>query len=132
MGNPLTEEAVMGSLPKVIGAGFCGILLSLGLSTVAQTEILDRGQGGQQTGETQLHPWGGHQSPVGKTIQGEVLRLEGDDCVIQGQDGKEVRLQIDLPLLKAANVEPGDRIEAKVNDQNHVLSFRLGGHGSPK
>jgi len=121
----------MVSLPKVIGSVFCGLLLSLGLSTVAQTEMFDRSQGGQGAGETQLHQMEGGQSPVGKTIQGEVLRVEGSDCVIKGQDGKEVRLQIDLPLLKAANIEPGDRIEAKVNDQNHVLSFRPGGQGSP-
>ena len=122
----------MVSLPRVIGVIFCGLLLSLGLSAVAQTELFDQRQGGQGAGETPLHQMEGGQSPVGRTIQGEVLRVEGEDCVIKGQDGKEVRLQIDLPLLKAANIEPGDRIEAKVNDQNHVLSFRLGGHGSPK
>ena len=118
----------MVSLPKVIGVVFCGLLLSFGLSTLAQTQIFDdRRQGGQGAGETQMG-----QSPIGKTIQGEVVRVEGDDCVIKGQDGKEVRLQIDLPLLKAANIEPGDHIEAKVNDQNHVLSFRPSGRKSPK
>ena len=122
----------MVSLRKVLGIVFCGLLLSMGLSQVAQTEIFDQRQGGQGTDETPLHQMEGGQSPVGKTIQGEVLRVEGNDCVIKGQDGKEVRLHIDLPLLKAANIEPGDRIEAKVNDQNHVLSFRPGGHGSPK
>ena len=66
----------------------------------------------------------GDHSAAGKTIQGEVLRVEGNDCVIKGQDGKEVRLQIDLITLKARNIEPGDRIEATVNNQNHVLSFR--------
>jgi hypothetical protein len=121
----------MVSFPKVIGSVFCGLLLSLGLSTVAQAEMFDRSHGGQGAGQTQLHQMEGGQSPVGKTIQGEVVRVEGSDCVIKGQDGKEVRLQIDLPLLKAANIEPGDRIEAKVNDQNHVLSFRPGGQGSP-
>lgn len=122
----------MVSLPKVIGVVFCGLLLSLGLSTVAQTEIIDRRQASQGAGETQLHQMAGDQSAAGKTIQGEVLRVEGNDCVIKGQDGKEVRLQIDLTTLKARNIEPGDRIEATVNDQNHVLSFRPGGDGSPK
>ena len=41
----------------------------------------------------------------------------------KGQDGKEVRLHIDVTTLKARNIEPGERIEAKVNDQNHVLSI---------
>jgi len=122
----------MVSLPKDIGVVFCGLLLSLGLSTVAQAEIFDRRQGDQGTGETPLHQMESGQSAVGKIIQGEVLRVEGNYCVIKGQDGKEVQLQIDLDTLKAANIEPGDRIEAKVNDQNDVLSFRPGGQGSPK
>jgi hypothetical protein len=110
------------SLPKVLGVVFCGLLLIMGLSTVAQTEVFDV----HSQGAGEIQP------PVGKTIQGEVLRVEGDDCVIKGQDGKEVRLQINLPLMKAANIEPGDRIEAKVNNQNRVLSFRTDGHGSQK
>ena len=100
------------SLSKVLGVVFCWLLLTMGLSTVAQTEVIydDRMPGGQGADETQAHQMERGQSPVGKTIQGEVLRVEGNDCVIKGQDGKEVRLQIDLPLLKAANIEPGDRI----------------------
>jgi hypothetical protein len=120
--KPLTEEAVMVSLPKVIGVVFCGLLLSLGLSTVAQTEIFDRRQGGQEIGEKQIHQRD-NRSTDGKIIQGEVIRVEGTDCFIKDQDGKEVRLHIDLATLKARNIEPGERIEAKVNDQNHVIAI---------
>ena len=122
----------MVSLPKVVGLVFYGLLLNMGLSAIAQTEIFDRRQGGQRGGDTPLHQMESAQSALGKTIQGEVLRVEGNDCVIKDQDGKEVRLQIDITTLKARNIEPGDRIEAKVNDQNDVLTFRPGGHGSPK
>ena len=66
----------------------------------------------------------GSQPSGGKTITGEVLRVEGNNCFVKGQDGKEVRLHIDLTTLKAKNIEPGDRIEAQVNDQNHALSIR--------
>jgi hypothetical protein len=132
MCNPLTKEAVMVSFPKVGGVVCCGLLLTMEVSSsVAQTEALDRRQSGQGPAESQslLTEIG---SPAGKTFQGEVLRVEGTDCVIKDQDGKEVRLQIDLPILKAENIEPGDRIEAQVHDKNHLLSFRPGGHGSPK
>jgi uncharacterized protein YdeI (BOF family) len=105
------------SLPKVIGVVLSGFIVSTG---------------GQATAETQSRLMEIVQSPVGKTIEGEVLRVEGNDYVIKDQDGKEVQLQIDLPILKARNVEPGDRIEAQVNDQNHVLSFKLGDDGSLK
>ena len=53
----------------------------------------------------------------------EVLRVEGNDCFIKGQDGKEVRLHIDTVTLKARNIEPGERIEAKVDDQHPVIAI---------
>jgi len=34
---------------------------------------------------------------------------------------------MDVTTLNARNIEPGDRIEAMVNDQNHVLSIFSGG-----
>jgi hypothetical protein len=119
----LTEEAVMVFLPKTIGVVCGGFLLSLGLSAVAQTEILDRTQGGQGAREKQLHEMESSQSTGGKTIKGEVLRVEGNDCVIKGENGKEVRLHFDVTTMKARNIEPGEHIEAKVNDQNHVLAI---------
>jgi hypothetical protein len=137
---PLTEEAPMISIPKVVGVMSCGFLLCLGLSTAAQAdnaasevdsklkaEQTDRRQGGQDAGEKQVsEEMKGGDSTGGKTIKGEVLRVEGNDCFIKGQDGKEVRLHIDAITLKARNIEPGERIEAKVNDQNHVLSILSG------
>lgn len=113
----------MVSLPKIIGVVFGGLLLTLGLSTVAQTELFDRRQGAQQSGEIQKHEMGGGQSSEGKIIQGEVLRVEGNDYVIKEQNGQEVRLHVDVSTIKARNIEPGERIEAKVNDQNHVLAI---------
>lgn len=114
----------MVSLPKTIGV-FCGgfFFLSLGLSTFAQTEILDRTQGGQGAREKQVHEMDSGQSTGSKTIKGEVLRVEGNDCVIKGEHGKEVRLHIDVTTMKARNIEPGEHIEAKVNNQNRVLAI---------
>ena len=130
--NPLPEEAVIVSLPKVVGLVFYGLLLSMGLSTFAQAEIFDRRKGGQGVGATQSPRMENARSAVGKTIQSEVLRVEGNDCVIKDPGSKEGRLQIDITTFKTRNIAPGDRIEAKVNERNHVLSFRPGGHGSPK
>jgi hypothetical protein len=70
-----------------------------------------------------MHQMEGGQSAAGKIIQGEVLRVEGNDCIIKGQDRKEVRLHVDITTLKARNIEPGERIEGKVNDQNHVVAI---------
>jgi hypothetical protein len=124
----------MVSIPKIVCVLSCGLLLCLGLSNAAQahsealapdnlkTDQSDRRQGGQEVGEQQLNDMEGGQPNGGKTITGEVLRVEGTNCFVKGQDGKEVRLHIDVTTLKAKNIEPGDRIEAKVNDQNHALS----------
>ncbi len=123
------------SLPKFVGVFACGFLICLGLSTAAQADSAaaaadrlkadqsDRTQGGQEAGEKHMKDRDGGQSKAGKTITGEVLRVEGNDCVIKGQDGKEVQLRIDLATMKARNIEPGERIEATVDDQNHALSI---------
>ncbi len=124
----------MVSIPKVGGVVSCGFLLCLGLSSVAQadnapsaademkTDQSDRRQGGQMSNENEMED---AQSQGGKTIKGEVLRVEGDDCVVKGQDGKEVRLHIDQTTqMSERNINQGDLIEAKVNDQNHALSIQ--------
>jgi hypothetical protein len=109
----------------------------LGLSTAAQAdnaaseadsklkaEQTDRRQGGQESGEKQVsEEMKGGDSTGGKTIKGEVLRVEGNDCFIKGQDGKEVRLHIDVTTIKGRNIEPGERIEAQVDDRNHVIAI---------
>jgi len=131
----LSEEAIMISLPKFVGVLACGFLLCLGLSAAAQadtaastadrlkTDRSDRRHGGQEAGEKHMKDREGGQSKAGRIIMGEVLRVEGNDCVIKSQDGKEVQLHIDLATMKARNIEPGERIEATVDDQNHALSI---------
>ena len=125
----------MVSIPKVVGVMSCGFLLCLGLSNVAQAgdaasaemkgDRSDRRQGGQDAGERQKNDrTGGSDSQGGKTIKGEVLRVEGDTYFVKGQDGKEVRMQTDKTTQKTGSITQGDRIEATVNDQNHALSIR--------
>jgi hypothetical protein len=40
------------------------------------------------------------------------------------KDGKEVRLHTDKTTQMMGEIKKGDRIAAKVNEQNHVLSIR--------
>ena len=111
-------------IPKIVGVLLCGFLLCLGLSSNAASTA-DELKGGQ------LDRKGGQAGLKGKEdklkadhmITGEVVRVEGNDCFVKGQDGKEVRLHIDVTTLKAINIEPGDRIEVTVNEQNHALSI---------
>jgi len=127
----------MVSIPKVVGVLSCGFLLCIGLSNVAQADNAasaqdemkadqsDRRQGGQEAGEKQMNDdMTGGQSKDGKMIKGEVLRVEGDNYFVKGQDGKEVRMHIDKTTETIGSFKQGDRIEAKVNEEHHALSIR--------
>ncbi len=133
----LAEEAPTVSIPKVISVMSCGVLLCLGLSNAAQADNAasvqdemkadqsDRRQGGQVIGEKQSSDeMKGGQSKSGKTIKGEVLRVEGDTYFVKGQDGKEVRLRTNNTTQKSGVISQGDRIEASMNEQNLALLIR--------
>ncbi len=63
-------------------------------------------------------------SPEGiKTIKGDVVRAEDDSVVIMTQDGHEMLLHMDNTTEKPRNIRKGEGIEAKVNDQNHVVAI---------
>ena len=127
----------MVSIPKVVCVLSCGFLLCLGLSypvlaanAVPTTDEMkadqsDRRQGGQEVGEKQMSDeMKGDQAKDGKMIKGEVLRVEGENYFVKGQDGKEVRMHIDKTTQSIGSFTQGDRIEAKVNEKNHALSIR--------
>jgi len=134
----------MVSIPKVVGVLSCGFVLCLGLSHAAQAgnaasatdekkadqsqmkaDQTDRRQGGQEAGEQQMSDeMKGGPSKDGKTITGEVMRVEGDNYFVKGQEGKEVRMHTDKTTLIMGNLRQGDRIEANVNDQNHAFLIR--------
>jgi hyperosmotically inducible periplasmic protein len=58
-----------------------------------------------------------------RIIRGEVLRVEGEHYFVKGPDGKEVSFQADTTTMKTEKILSGDRIEAKVDDNNHALSL---------
>jgi uncharacterized surface anchored protein len=59
-----------------------------------------------------------------KAIKGEVLRVEGHNYVVKGEDGKEVSLHTDSTTQQTGDISQGYNIEAQINDQNHALSIR--------
>jgi|SRR4051812_11571545 translation initiation factor IF-1 len=97
----------MASLYKTISVMSCSVLLGLGLFDVAAS--LDK------IGDTER----------GKTIKGEVLRIEGDNYFVKnGEDGKVVRLHVDSTTQKkSVRITPGDNVEVKFNDQHHAISI---------
>jgi hypothetical protein len=100
----------MVSIPKVVGVLSCGFLLCLGLSTAAHAGQAD------EAGASRLER--------AKTIKGELLRVEYGDYFVKEKDGKEVRLATDKTTQMMGQIKKGDRIEAKVNAQDHAQSIR--------
>ena len=127
----------MGSVSKIVGLMSCGFLLCLGLSNAAQAEhtpspsdvmktdkTSDR-QGFQGDDDKQSNVKMEDSSAKGnKTIKGELFRIEGGHYFVKVKDGKEVRLHTDKTTQMTGEIKKGDRIEAKVNNQNHALSIR--------
>ena len=115
----------MVSIPKIIGSMWCAFVLCLSLSNVTQaTEIMkpdpcaDRKGGQPNIVKCDIDPRHGIE-----TIKGEVLRFDRNNFLVQRFDGKEVRLYIDQDTRMTEFIGQGDRIEAKVNNQEDVLSI---------
>jgi len=129
----------MVSIPKVVVVLSCGFLLCLGLSDAAQAEhtpapsdvmktdsVTDR-QGFQSDDDKQKNVDNEKTSKTAngaKTITGELSRVEDGNYFVKVKEGKEVRLHTDKTTEMMGEIKKGERIEAKVNDQNHALSIR--------
>lgn len=53
-----------------------------------------------------------------------MLHVESDYYLVRELDADLVRLHIDKNTQSTATITQGDRIEAKVNEQNHAVSIR--------
>jgi uncharacterized membrane protein YcgQ (UPF0703/DUF1980 family) len=129
----------MVSISKVVGVLSCGFLLCLGLSSAAQAEhapgasdlmktnaVTDQ-QGFQSDDDKQKNvndEKRSNRADGAKTIKGELFRVEDGNYFVKVKNGKEVRLHTDKTTQMMGEIKKGDRIEAKVNKQNHALSIR--------
>jgi hypothetical protein len=112
----------MTTVPKVVGLLSCGVVLCLGLSNAAQARttasVADPMNAGQSDrGDKMRDPMKGARSKGGWTIRGELVRIEGNNYVVKGGDGHEVRLHTDRTTQMMKKVHLGDWIQAKVNNQ---------------
>ena len=124
---------------KPVGVLSCGFLLCLGLSNTVQAEHApapsdlmktdsqsDR-QGFQSDDDQQKNVDNekGRDSAKGaRTIKGELFRVEDGNYFVKAKDGKEVRVHTDKTTQMMGDIKKGERIEVKVNNENHALSIR--------
>ena len=59
-----------------------------------------------------------------RTIMGDVMRVEYAYYFIKEKDGREVRLHADKSTVMMGQLKQGDRVEAEITEQNHVLRMR--------
>jgi hypothetical protein len=100
----------MYSLIKVVSVLSCGMLLCLGLSQAAHAGKAD------EEGASRL--------AQAKVIRGDLVRIDYGDYLIKEKDGQEVRLHISNKTQIMGQLKKGDRVEAKVDEQNNALTIR--------
>jgi len=120
----------MVSILKVIGVISCGFVLYLGwpnatLAINNLTQELGQQEADERTdrlSDTLKHE---EETPEGvSTVHGEVLRIKRSHYLVRKNTGDVIHLHLDDNTQKTGTVRKGDRIEAKVNDQNQVLLIR--------
>ena len=107
------------------------ILLSLGLPNLTWainnfTEELEEQQMKQEAQEQGNLP-GLAETEAAEgvsTIRGEVLQAEPDKYLIRKYDGDVIRLRIDEKTRMSGPISQGDRIVAKVKDQEVALTIQ--------
>lgn len=95
-------------------------ILSLFLS--AAHAIMFEGAGGMKP--TQPSYFFSDQPQIGRAVEGEVVRIDGNDLLVSDQSGNEVRLRVDDSTVKIGAIKEGVRIEARVNHDDYALSIR--------
>lgn len=64
-----------------------------------------------------------NQPEIGRAVEGEVLRIDGNDLLVEDQSGNEVRLRMEDSTVKVGDIKEGARIDARVNNDDYALSI---------
>jgi hypothetical protein len=63
-----------------------------------------------------------------QSIKGDLLKIEGEFYTVHDMTGHEVRVHVDKTTKLDGAFKTGDRVEAQVTDESHVLSMK---HANP-
>jgi hypothetical protein len=67
--------------------------------------------------------------PNTQTVNGDLLKIEGEFYVVKDILGKETRLHVDKTTTMDGSINVGEKVEAQATEKNHALSIR---HVQPK
>ena len=62
--------------------------------------------------------------PGSQTIEGDVLKMEGDFYTVHDTTGHEVRVHVDKTTKLDSAFKTGDKVEVQVTDKGHALSMK--------
>jgi uncharacterized protein YdeI (BOF family) len=68
-------------------------------------------------------------APSTQTVNGDLLKIEGEFYVVKDMAGKEVRLHVDKTTVLDGTIKVGDKVEAQATEKNHAASIK---HVRPK
>ena len=68
-------------------------------------------------------------APSTQTVDGDLLKIDGEFYVVKDMAGKEIRLHVDKTTALDGAIKVGDKIEAQATEKNHAASIR---HVQPK
>jgi hypothetical protein len=68
-------------------------------------------------------------APSTQTVNGDLLKIDGEFYVVKEMSGKEIRLHVDKTTTLDGSINVGEKVEAQATDKNHALSIR---HVQPK
>jgi hypothetical protein len=59
-----------------------------------------------------------------KVIKGDLVNIDYGDYIVKDKDGQEFHVHLTKKTQVMGQIKKGDRVEAKVDDQNNVLLIR--------
>ena len=68
-------------------------------------------------------------APSAQTVNGDLLKIDGEFYVVKDMAGKEIRLHVDKTTAVDGAIKVGDKVEAQATEKNHAASIR---HVQPK
>jgi len=68
-------------------------------------------------------------APSTQTVNGDLLKIDGEFYVVKDMTGKEIRLHVDKTTVMDGAIKAGDKIEAQATEKNHASSIK---HIQPK
>ena len=68
-------------------------------------------------------------APSTQTVNGDLLKIDGEFYVVKDMAGKEIRLHVDKTTAVDGAIKVGDKVEAQATEKNHAASIK---HDQPK